>query len=155
MTFRENLSGANTIKRDFSVDSVVNYFLAGIERYIRWSLIMKATNGRIYKEYLGDYYMKPAFGKDEPVLLRDLLGKLFQGTHPDSLYGSLSIVLKKAYEKKTEALFHQGQFTEAVKMLENESHFCLRNPWLAGQIPDPKLQAKVLEGIYSSFLGVA
>ncbi len=155
MTFRENLRKNEIINQDFSIDSMVNYFLSGILRYIRWSLIMTTYNGRIYQEYLDDYFVKPAFGSDDPELQRELLVKLFPGSDPDSLFKSLSETLKKAYERQAEWLMQQDQFTEAVKILENESQFCQVNPYLAGEMTDRKLQARAVRGIYLSYLAVA
>jgi hypothetical protein len=116
---------------------------------------MTAYNGHIYQEYLDDYFVRPAFGKDDPELLRELLLTLFPGSDPDFLYKSLSETLKKAYEKEAEGLMQKDQFAEAVKILDHESQFCRVNPYLAGEMTNQKLKAKALQGIYSSYLAVA
>jgi hypothetical protein len=155
MTFRENLEKTDILTSGLSVDSMVSYFLSGIQRYIRWSLVMTSYNGGIYQEYLDGYFVKPAFGKGDQGLIREVLLKLFPGKDPDSLFRSLSLILKKAYENRAEWLIRHDQFMEALKILDNESRFCRVNPYLPGKFPDRQLEVKAIEGIYSSYLSVA
>jgi tetratricopeptide (TPR) repeat protein len=155
MTFRENLGKTDMLSLDFTIDSVADYFLTDILRYIRWSLIVTSVNGRIYQEYLDNYFARPVFGKDETEVFQEMLSKLYSGLNQDSLYRTLSMILKRAYERKAEMLMQQDQYSEAVKILENEGSFCRRDPYLAGEGPDLKMKVKAMRGIYSSYLSVA
>lgn len=154
MTIGEFLAGQDSLDHRIPEDSLVGEFISGMLRYIRWALLVNERNGRIYDEYLVNYFRKRAFG-DDIILLKKLLVKMYPGKNEDSLAKDLSIRLRLAFRLKAEELIARNQYAEAFKILENARYFEEANPWLDKDYTNTDILSSAANGIFASYLGIA
>jgi hypothetical protein len=154
MTFRENLKGSWVPGIRVALDSVIQDYLSGILRHIRWSMLVTERSSGIYKEYLERYFTTNAFGNDRKVV-RDLINKWFPGENADTVMASVSRQMNRACHDKADTLMNNRQFVEASELLAHAGRFTRINPFLKESNDDRAIITKAANGIYDSFLGVA
>jgi hypothetical protein len=154
MTYNEHIENAKRIYPAVTGDSVISVFLSGIERYIDWSMLVSERNGRIYSEYLDDYYSVPAFGNDI-LMLKKLLGKISPGANEDTLVSKFFQEIRKGYRTTSKILTEENHYAEALELMEHERRFSAFNPYTVKELNDDSVSVMAASGIYNSYLTVA
>ncbi|TRZ75886.1 MAG: hypothetical protein D4R97_01695 [Bacteroidetes bacterium] len=154
MTFQENLKTPGILNSAFPPDSLIRQFLARMDCYIRWSMLVTERNSEIYHEFLERYFRLNAF-EDDSEVIRNLVGKMFPGQDPDSALAMISGKINKAYHDRADELMKNQQYADAVELLGNARNFSEVNPFLKGTDNDREIITKAANGIYDSYLGVA
>jgi len=154
MTFRERLHEIRLPEEKPGRDSLMSFFLAGMQRYIRWSMVVEGRNSGIYKDYLDTYFQRPAFG-DDLTLIKTLFRNSFPAKNTDSLLTAVSVEIKQAYERNATKLTNESMFAEGVDLLENERQFAAQNPFMPAAMNAESSMEIAAGGIYNSYLAVA
>jgi hypothetical protein len=152
--FRDKLKVTSLIYPNDSTDVLVHEFLKGMNRYIRWSMLVSERNSKLYFQYLRDYYTMNAFGKDGPVI-RDLVAKVYPGENPNTVMTRISMKIKSSYNEFADQLIREHEYAESVELLKNAKSFAKINPFLKENGGDKKMSSKAANGIYDSYLGIA
>jgi hypothetical protein len=154
MTFQENLKTPGILNSAFPPDSLIRQFLARMDCYIRWSMLVTERNSEIYHEFLERYFRLNAF-EDDSEVIRNLVGKMFPSQDPDSALALISGKINKAYHDRADEMMKNQQYADAVELLGNARNFSEVNPFLKGTDNDREIITKAANGIYDSYLGVA
>jgi len=153
-TFRDRIKATTLIVPFDSTNILIREFLAGMLRYVRWSMLVSERNSRMYYQYLHDYYTMNAFGKDG-IMIRDLVARVYPKENPTVVMTRISQEIKTAYNKMADDLIRDHQFAESVELLKNARSFSKINSYLKETDGDKKITTSAANGIYDSFLGVA
>jgi hypothetical protein len=154
MTFEEDLQNMGSLQSRLTDSSIIDTLVSGMLRYIRWSLLVNERNGRIYQEYLDNYWTGSTYEK-EKVLIKEMLVKGNPGRNGDSLYKSYCLKIQRAYRDKAARLMDQNLYAEAVGLLENESRFYSANPFAKPDSADREIRKRASTGIFASYVGIA
>jgi hypothetical protein len=154
MTFRENLKTPGVVNYTASPDSIIQSYLDGICRYIRWSMLVTERNSGIYNEFLERCFRVNAF-VDESEVIRNLVSKIFPNQPIDSAMAAISNKIFKAYHERANRLMEDQLYPEAIELLANARKFSEINPWLTSSVNNTADFTRASNGIYNAYLGVA
>jgi hypothetical protein len=154
MTFESTLDTVTALSSVSGQDSLIREFLAVIQRYMRWSLLINERNSSIYREFIDRFYDMNAFENDEQVFLK-LIRKVYPGSDADSVTREILMKLKNEYHQRADYLSSDSQFAEAVDLLDQLDRLENKYIFLKDTLPDQAARMKAARGIYSSYIGVA
>ncbi|MCX6285974.1 MAG: hypothetical protein NTY96_02535 [Bacteroidetes bacterium] len=150
----ETLEKSGVIKASTSPDSINDYFIERLMRYIRFSSLMDNMQGRIYQDYLNTWYSKHVFENDADFI-KSILIRMFPDAQPDTLLSWASENLMQAYRRKAKGLITEKKFSDAVLLMENARSMVAVNPYLKNQNGWEHLMSEAVNGIYNSYAGIA
>ncbi|MCX6282178.1 MAG: hypothetical protein NTU51_09460 [Bacteroidetes bacterium] len=150
----ETLEKSGVINGYSTLDSVNDFFIERLMRYIRFTSLMENINGKIYKDYLNLYYSRHVF-EDDAEFAKSILIRMFPDARPDSLLTWASESLMQAYRKKAQELMAGKKYSEALSLMENARSMAVVNPYLHNHNGWENLMSEAVNGIYSSYTGIA
>jgi len=150
----ETLDKSGALNGYTNLDSISSYFVERLMRYIRLSSLMDKIHGRIYQDYLTTYYSKNVF-EDDAALIQSMLNRMFPDAARDTLLSYASSSLMQAYRRKARALIAGSQYSDAVLLMENAHSMATSNPYLREQNGWEQMMSQAVNGIYSSYTGIA
>jgi tetratricopeptide (TPR) repeat protein len=137
-----------------TADSVSGYFVTRLSRYITLSSLLENINGKIYHDYLTAYYDRQVLN-DESGMVNSMLIRMFPDAKQDTLLAWASENMLGAYCRKAEELIGLKRYSEAFLLIENARCMVRNNPSLKQGTRIEGLFAKSVNGIYSSYTGIA
>jgi len=135
-------------------DSISNYFIGRLMRFIRLSSLMENIQGLIYQDYLNTFFSRKVFENDGEVMKQVLL-KTFPGIGSDTLLSWASQNLMQSYRRKALELIGEKRFYDAVLLIGNSKSMAKVNPYLRNPNGWEQLMSAAVNGIYNSYAGIA
>jgi len=154
LNLAETLEKQGTIKGFGSLDSINDYFIERLMKYIRLNSLMDNIQGRIYLDYLKTYFSKHVFEKDDDIV-QSMLIRIFPNARPDTLLSFASESLMQAYRRKAKELITEKQYSDAVLLMENARSMAAVNPYLKIHNGWEHMMSEAVNGIYNSYAGIA
>lgn len=150
----ETIEQAGTPGVALSAESISNYFIERLMRYVRLSSLMESIHGRIYQDYLRTFFAGHVYDNDADVI-RSVLVKMFPDASPDTILSWASESLMQAYRRKAQELISENRYSDAVLLIENSKSMAKVNSFLKDSNGWEKIMATAVNGIYNSFAGIA
>ena len=150
----ETLEKSGAVHGYSSLDSVSNYFISRLMRFIRLSSLMDNIQGRVYKDYLSTYYSMHVFEQD-PGFIQSMLIRMFPDARPDTLAGWASESLMRSYRRKARELIAENNYSDAVLLMENARSMAAVNPYLKNHNSWEYMMSEAVNGIYNAYAGIA
>ena len=150
----ETLEKPGAIKGYGSPDSIGDYFIERLMRYIHLNSLMDNIQGRIYQDYLNTYYSKHVFESDTSFIYSMLI-RMFPDARPDTLLSFSSESLMQAYRRKAKDLINEKNYSDAVLLMENARSMTAVNPYLKNHNGWEHMMSEAVNGIYNSYAGIA
>ncbi len=151
---RETLEKSGPLPGYGSLDTISDYFIESLMRYIRLSSLMDDIQGMIYPDYLNTYYSKHVYDSDSDFV-QAMLARMFPAARPDTLLSYASESLMKAYKKKAASLMSSRKYSDAVMLIENARSMAAGNPYLKNHNGWEGMMSEAVNGIYNSYAGIA
>jgi hypothetical protein len=152
--FTETLEKSGAISGYTSPDSISDYLITRLLRYIRLSSLLDDIHGKIYLDYLSSYYNRQVFD-NEPEIIQSMLIRMFPEARQDTLLAWASETLMGAYRRKASELVEKKKYSDAFLLMENAHSMVLKNPYLASRNGWEQLMSESVNGIYTSYAGIA
>ena len=153
-TFMDELDRISRILPPAGIDSLADYFVDGLIRYIRLASAMGEIRGNIYNDYLEQYFTLPSF-PDDRAMLQKMAGKIFPDALPDSLVPFISGRIYGAYLRRARELIGQHAYSDAFKLVRHARKFREQVPGLKNLNGTQQLLSEAAAGVYASYLGIA
>ena len=150
----ETIENSGTIHFSFSPDSISDFFIGRLMRYIHLSSLMDNIQGEIYQDFLNTYYTRHV-SENDPGMLQSILILIYPGARPDTLLPWYSENLMEAYRRKAKELAASGKYSEAVQLMENARRMASADPNLKNHNGWENLMRESVNGIYNSYAGIA
>ena len=150
----ETLERSGVIKVCSSPDSISDYFIGRLMRFIRLSSLMDNIQGRIYKDYLTTYFSKSVFGNDTGFI-KSVLIRVFPDSRGDTLLSWGSENLMQAYRRKAKELITEMKYSDAVMLMENAHSMAEANPFLRNHNGWEHMMSDAVNGVYNAYTGIA
>jgi len=135
-------------------DSLASYFMDRLMKYIRLGALMDDVQGRIYQDYLNDFYSDHVFERDADFI-QSMLIRMYPYAGQDTLLNWASGRLMKAYGTKAKALIDENRYSDAVLLMENARSMASMNPYLNNRNGWEEMMSVGVNGIYNSYAGIA
>ncbi len=153
-TFRDELLKCGAIPWRGDLDLLAGYFTGRMLSYVHRAQLMDGIHGKIYQEYLDQWYTTRTFGDDLQVM-ETMLAKMYPDAARDTLVSFVSKHIYSSYQQRSLQLMDEGRFADAFSLMENAVHFRENNPFFKNGTGSDKILSKAANGIYSSYAGIA
>lgn len=151
---KETLEKQGAIRGYASMDTLSNYFVGRLMRFIVLSSIVENINGEIYADYLNSVW-EVRVSDNDTLFMMEVLSRLFPDTRSDSLLILASESLMKAYRSRAELLVNGRQYAEALMLMDNARKMASVNPYLKNRNGWAQMMSKAATGVYNSYAGIA
>lgn len=153
-TFRDQLQSCGAITWDEDIDRLAEYFTGRILSYVQRAQLMNGIHGKIYQNYLDNWFSSNVFGDDYSIL-ETMLAKMYPDALRDTLVDFVSKHILLSYQQRSLNLMAEGRFADAFSLMENGVRFKKSNPHLKNGNGTDAILIKAANGIYSSYASIA
>jgi hypothetical protein len=151
---QETLEKQGVIGGYASADTVCDYFIDRLMRFIRLSCLVEGLNGKVYSDYLDTLWNCPVTGHDHE-LASDMLIRMFPDASRENLPDTAMSRLLHAYNRRAMVLVSAGQYAEALMLTENSGKMLRVFPSLSGRNGREQTLSAAAQGVYNAFAGIA
>jgi hypothetical protein len=153
-TFRDQLQSCGAIAWDGDLDRLAGYFTGRMLSYVHRAQLMNGIHGKIYQDYLDNWFSSNVFGDDYSIM-ETMLAKMYPDALRDTLVDFVSKRILLSYQQRSLSLMAEGRFADAFSLMENGGRFRKSNSHLKNSNGADAILVKAANGIYSSYAAIA